>query len=231
MLSLVAVATMDTLFSVVSACVVLTACAPSADSAAASRGSSPAALTSATQQVDFDLPLQTTVGTLVCPLSAAMDPRESHGLQAAMRSRLSVFGRREEAQKAGCDEWRAGLPIQIDASEIERAKQMQANRKCGMLSMQTVYVFSCDLANVPGVVEAARRASAADMATGTTERDQPTTITPSAQSSSAAIAAEPSQESSAAMNDAPMEAAAKTSASAVEAAPSSGQDGTGEESR
>lgn len=97
--------------------------------------------------VNFDLPLQTTRGTLVCPLSAALDNREGHGLQAAMKSRVEIFGRQEDAEKAGCHEWREGLPIQLSDEEKQQAKKWQADHICGMLTFDGGFIFSCDLRN------------------------------------------------------------------------------------
>ena len=93
------------------------------------------------------MPLETKSGTLVCPLGAALDNREGHGLQAAMKSRVEVFGRQEDAEKAGCQEWREGLPIQLSDKEIQQAKEWQAGHTCGMLMFDAGFVFSCDLRN------------------------------------------------------------------------------------
>ncbi|MDD2720842.1 MAG: zinc ribbon domain-containing protein [Gallionella sp.] len=97
--------------------------------------------------VNFDIPLETTAGTLVCPLSAALDNREGHGLQAAMKSRREVFGRQEDAEKAGCQEWREGLPVQLSDKEKQQAKGWQVEHTCGMLTFAAGFVFSCDLRN------------------------------------------------------------------------------------
>jgi len=97
--------------------------------------------------VDFDGPLHTAQGTLVCPASAAVDNREGHGLQAAMKSRVEVFGRQEDARKAGCEEWRGGITIQLADPERQQAKKWQAEHMCGMLSFDGGFVFSCSLQN------------------------------------------------------------------------------------
>jgi len=97
--------------------------------------------------VNFDLPLQTTRGTLVCPSSALFDNREGHGLQAAMESRSEIFGRQKDAERAGCEEWREGVPIWLSDEEKQQAKKWQANHNCGMLAFGEGYVFSCDLRN------------------------------------------------------------------------------------
>jgi hypothetical protein len=97
--------------------------------------------------VTFDMPLQTTSGTLVCPFSSALDNREGRGLQAAMKSRVEIFGRQEDAEKAGCQEWREGLPIQLSDKEIQQAKKWQADHTCGMLTFDAGFIFSCDLRN------------------------------------------------------------------------------------
>jgi zinc-ribbon domain len=97
--------------------------------------------------VNFDMPLQTKSSTLVCPLSAAFDKQEGHGLQAAMKSRLEVFGRQEDAEKAGCQEWREGLPIQLSDEARQQAKKWQAGHTCGMLMFDAGFVFSCELEN------------------------------------------------------------------------------------
>jgi hypothetical protein len=102
--------------------------------------------------VNFDLPLQTTAGTLVCPFGAAFDNREGRGLQAAMKSRTELFGRHADAEKAGCSEWREALRVQITESSRTRAKQWQATHDCGMLEFSEGLVFSCDLVNVPVIV-------------------------------------------------------------------------------
>ncbi len=97
--------------------------------------------------VDFDRPIHTGPGTLVCSLSSAADVREGRGLQAAMKSRSEVFGRQEDAEKAGCEEWQEGIPVQLDDSERQRAKKWQLEHKCGMLSFVRGFIFSCDLQN------------------------------------------------------------------------------------
>jgi len=97
--------------------------------------------------VDFDRPVHTGPGTLVCSLSSAADVREGRGLQAAMKSRLEVFGRREDAEKAGCEEWREGIPVQLDDMEKQQAKKWQLEHSCGMLSFDRGFIFSCELQN------------------------------------------------------------------------------------
>jgi DNA-directed RNA polymerase subunit RPC12/RpoP len=97
--------------------------------------------------VDFDKPLETGPGTLACSAQAAFDAREGRGLKAAMKSRNSVFSRREEAEKAGCEEWREGLGIRLSAEDARQAKEWQTNVLCGMLSFGNNFVFSCDLKN------------------------------------------------------------------------------------
>lgn len=97
--------------------------------------------------VDFDRPLHTEPATLVCPLSAAADVREGHGLQAAMKSRSEVFGRQEDAEKAGCEEWQEGIAVQLEDAERQQAKKWQAEHMCGMLSFNRGFVFSCSLQN------------------------------------------------------------------------------------
>ncbi|WP_317202601.1 zinc ribbon domain-containing protein [Janthinobacterium sp.] len=97
--------------------------------------------------VNFDLPLQTMRGTLVCPLSAIWDKREGHGLQAAVKSRVEIFGRQESAEKAGCQEWQEGLLIQLSDEERQRAKKWQVDHSCGMLTFDEGLIFSCQLHN------------------------------------------------------------------------------------
>ena len=97
--------------------------------------------------VDFERPLETTRGTLVCPSSALFERREGKGLQVAMKSRGSVFGRQVEAEKAGCEEWQEGLPVHLLPETIARGQKWQADQKCGMLDFTGGLVFSCDLRN------------------------------------------------------------------------------------
>jgi hypothetical protein len=97
--------------------------------------------------VDYDRPLETVRGTLVCPFSLVFDNREGRGLQAAVKSRLSTFSRLEEAQKAGCDEWRAGIPINLSQKAIADAKQLQASHNCGMVEYDANLIFMCELKN------------------------------------------------------------------------------------
>jgi len=97
--------------------------------------------------VDYDRPLETVRGTLVCPFSLVFDNREGRGLQAAMKSRLSTFSRLEEAQKAGCDEWRAGIPISLSQKAIADAKQLQGAHNCGMVEYDANLIFMCELKN------------------------------------------------------------------------------------
>jgi hypothetical protein len=102
------------------------------------------------QPVNFDQPLETTPGAMVCPLSIAADLREGRGVKAAIASREEFFGRKEDAEKAGCEVWREGIPVVISSpDDIERAKALQAQGRCGMLSMGVAqFIYSCDLRNV-----------------------------------------------------------------------------------
>lgn len=125
--------------------------------------------------VNFDLPLQTTRGTLVCPESAAFDNREGRGLQAAMKSRTAIFSRQEDAEKAGCQEWREGLPVKLSIEERQRAKKWQLNHNCGMLSFNDGFVFSCDLKN--SIEAAAKKSSPNDVAEISLSWDASPTLT------------------------------------------------------
>jgi hypothetical protein len=99
--------------------------------------------------VDYARPLQTEKGALVCPFAAAFDNREGRGLQAAMRSRNTIFGRQEKAEKAGCNEWQQGIAIILSDDERKKARRWQAEGSCGMLEFPQGFVFSCDLENSP----------------------------------------------------------------------------------
>lgn len=99
------------------------------------------------QQVDYARPLQTQKGALVCPFSAAFDNREGHGLLAAMKSRYEIIDRREDAEKAGCSEWKQGLAISLSNSALDQAQHWQTEGTCGMLEFSNGFVFSCDLEN------------------------------------------------------------------------------------
>lgn len=99
-------------------------------------------------QTNFDLPLETSAGTLVCPPKAALDVREGHGVVAAMKSRNEIFGRQEDAEKAGCEEWRQGIPITLEQEAVARAKDLQGRNYCAMLPFASGYVYSCALRNV-----------------------------------------------------------------------------------
>ena len=99
--------------------------------------------------VDYARPLQTERGALVCPLAAAFDNREGRGLQAAMSSRNEIFGRQEDAEKAGCNEWQQGIAIILSDGEQEKAQRWQAKGSCGMLEFPQGFVFSCGLENSP----------------------------------------------------------------------------------
>lgn len=101
-----------------------------------------------TVQVNFDLPLETSSGALVCPVSALFDNREGHGVQAAMKSRAEVFGRQEDAERAGCEVWREGLPVFLAEEARQRAKKWQAIDRCGMVDFGDRLIYSCDLHNV-----------------------------------------------------------------------------------
>lgn len=101
--------------------------------------------------VNFDLPLVTAAAALVCPYSVLDDKREGRGWQAALKSRVEVFGRHEDAVKAGCDEWREGQAIRLSEVEIQSAKQLQAEHSCGMLGFDAGVVFSCDVRNSTNV--------------------------------------------------------------------------------
>lgn len=97
--------------------------------------------------VDFDRPLETVAGTLVCPPSAVNDSREGRGYEAAMKSRNEIFGRREDAEKAGCEEWRAGKIIHLAEEDRLQAKELQAHHQCGMLYFGNNLIYSCELKN------------------------------------------------------------------------------------
>lgn len=101
--------------------------------------------------VNFDLPLVSATAALVCPFSVLDDKREGRGWQAALKSRVEMFGRHEDAVKAGCDEWREGEPIRLSDVEIQAAKHFQAKDSCGMLGFDAGVVFSCDVRNATNV--------------------------------------------------------------------------------
>lgn len=103
----------------------------------------------AASSTDFDKPLVTSAGTLVCSFAAALDPREGKGLDAAMKSRLSTFGRQKEAEAAGCEEWREGIPVRLTDKGRQRARDFQARQRCGMVEGASQLFFSCDLRNTP----------------------------------------------------------------------------------
>lgn len=103
----------------------------------------------AVSPTDFSRPLETGPGALVCSFAAAMDPREGKGIDAAMKSRMSTFGRKKEAEAAGCEEWREGVPVQIAPKGIQRARDFQSRQKCGMVEGAGQLFFSCDLRNAP----------------------------------------------------------------------------------
>lgn len=100
--------------------------------------------------VDFNVPLETSRSTLVCPLSILFERREDHGAQAAMDAHLSIFGHDEKVEKSGCQEWREGLPINLSDDGKTRAIGLKKDHNCGMLEFNQGegLVFSCDLRNV-----------------------------------------------------------------------------------
>ena len=102
--------------------------------------------------VDYSLALETERGALVCPLAVLFDQRERRGIQAAMASRLSVFHRLEEAEAAGCTEWREGISVQLSKEEADRAVKAQQERMCRMLEFSDGLVFSCALRNPRNLV-------------------------------------------------------------------------------
>ena len=132
--------------------------APSTAEANNSAQAPPPAETRATvaAPVNFELPLETTSGTLVCPFGAAMDVREGRGLQAAMKSRMEIFRRREDAEKAGCEEWRERLAVRLSEAAASQAKKWKAEHTCGMLEFDAGFIFSCDLRNAPNLPVAVR---------------------------------------------------------------------------
>ncbi|HEX5126344.1 MAG TPA: hypothetical protein VFW00_06365 [Rhodocyclaceae bacterium] len=70
-------------------------------------------------------------------MEVLFDNREGHGLQAAM----------EDAEKAGCEAWHKGVPIELSDEERQRAKKWQAQHDCGMLDFGEGLILSCDLRN------------------------------------------------------------------------------------
>lgn len=134
---------------------------------------------------NFDLPLETSAGILVCPLAAAFDRREGRGLQAAMKSRLEVFGRQEDAEKAGCEEWQEGLPIHLSDVAKEQAKGWQAKHTCGMLEFDEGLIFSCELRNSGRTVEQPMTASQEDTAVNLASRATAVASGPTAPASTA----------------------------------------------
>ena len=97
--------------------------------------------------VNFDEPLETSGRTLVCPLSALFEVREGRGVQAAMKSRMSVFSRQEEAEKAGCEEWQEGVAVVLADAQRTMAKKWQTAGSCGMVASGDHLFFTCELRN------------------------------------------------------------------------------------
>ena len=87
----------------------------------------------------------------MCPYSVLNDKREGRGWEAALKSRVEVFGRHDDAVRAGCDEWREGQPIRLSEVEIQGAKRLQAEHSCGMLGFDAGVIFSCDVRNAVNV--------------------------------------------------------------------------------
>lgn len=69
------------------------------------------------ENLNYSLPIYTSSGAVVCPFSSLLEKREDKGLKAATDAAISIFGRSEAIQKAGCEEWKEGIRLYISESE------------------------------------------------------------------------------------------------------------------
>jgi len=76
-----------------------------------------------TEELSYSLPIYTSRGAVVCPFSVVLEKREDKGLKAATDAAISIFGRSEAIQKAGCEEWKEGIRLYISESEKGNAWQ------------------------------------------------------------------------------------------------------------
>lgn len=63
--------------------------------------------------VDYSQPLYTSDYSIVCPIDILFSKKQGIGLEAAENAALSIFDRSENIEKAGCQEWKAGIRIYI----------------------------------------------------------------------------------------------------------------------
>jgi hypothetical protein len=104
--------------------------------------------------VDFRGPLYTTYASVVCPPSLLDDKRQGGGLEAANDAMLTTIGRKEAVEKAGCQEWRAGIRVYVPERAIPQhdgyVHWMEAHLVSDYSDMPLL-IPSADVSNNPNV--------------------------------------------------------------------------------
>ncbi|MDI1278511.1 tetratricopeptide repeat protein [Methylobacter sp.] len=67
--------------------------------------------------LNYSLPIYTSRGAPICPISILAEKKEGRGLKAAYDAAISFWGRSEALEKAGCEEWQSGIRLYIDESQ------------------------------------------------------------------------------------------------------------------
>jgi hypothetical protein len=98
-------------------------------------------------KTDYYKPLITGPGTLVCPVGVLFDRREGHGIQDAANAQLSFIGHDEAVAKAGCQNWKEGIPVEMEAAERKKASDWQEKGECIMVAFSDGLIFTCNLKN------------------------------------------------------------------------------------
>jgi len=73
--------------------------------------------------LNYSLPIYTSRGVPVCPISILVEKNEGKGLKAAYDAAISFWGRSEALEKAGCEEWQSGIRLYIDESQKDHLWQ------------------------------------------------------------------------------------------------------------
>lgn len=67
--------------------------------------------------LDFSRPIVTRgASSVICPITILEEKRVGRDLRAATEAATSIFGYEEKVEKAGCEEWKAGIRLLVDKS-------------------------------------------------------------------------------------------------------------------
>jgi Flp pilus assembly protein TadD len=103
----------------------------------------------APKPLNYSLPIYTSRGAPVCPISILVQVKEGKGLKAAYDAAISFWGRSEAIEKAGCEEWQSGIRLYIDESQKDHLWQEASSAPVneGMKIGDMVLVLSAWLTN------------------------------------------------------------------------------------